>query len=278
VAVTELSHRKSISHNVDGFAALQRTELNLSEVKRRATHFIKKKVEESQTDGVLVALDGEVESAVTAYLCVEALGSRRVMGLIMPDLRNVADGDMRDSEMVANELCLETKQFDIAPIHKAFMKTLQSNKVAEENLAARIRMSILYYQANLLNRLVAGTADRSEILLGHFTKYGGGGVDILPIGDLYKTEVRKLAEVLGINRCIVAKKRNSKLWSSHRRADAGLDYDTTDQILMLRFDHGLDPSEISAMVKKSQVRVEGVIARHDSSVHKRTKPEICPMR
>ena len=195
-----MSHRKSISRDVDTFVALQRTELDLSEVKSRAVHFIKRKVEESQMDGVLVALDGEIDSAVTAYLCVEGLGSRRVMGLIMPDLRSFANGDVRDSEAVANELCLETKLIDIAPIHKAFMKTLQSNKVAEENLGARIRMSLLYYHANLLNRLVAGTIDRSEILLGHFTKYGGGGVDILPIGDLYKTEVRKLGEVLGINR------------------------------------------------------------------------------
>ncbi len=70
---------------------MQRAELDLSDVKRKITHFIRSEVEESQTDGVLVALDGEVDSAVTAHLCVEALGSRRVMGLIMSDLRTAAE-------------------------------------------------------------------------------------------------------------------------------------------------------------------------------------------
>ncbi len=254
-----------------------RAALDLSEVKRKITYFIKKKVEESQTDGVLVALGGEIDSAVTAYLCVEALGSRRVTGLIMPDLRTAAEGDISDAKLVANELCLETKQFDIAPIQKSFMKSLESNKAAEEKLGARIRMSLLYYHANLLNRLVAGTADKSEILLGHFTKYGDGGADILPIGDLYKTEVRKLGEVLGINRRMVAKKRNANAWTSLERADMGLDYDTTDQILKLRVDRGLDPATISAMIRRSRAKVEGIIEKYESSVHKREVPEICSM-
>jgi len=257
---------------------LQSAALDLSEVKKNITHFIRRKVEESQTDGVLVGLDGEVDSAVAAYLCVEALGSRRVTGLIMPDLRTVTGGYVSDAKIVANELCLETRQFDIAPIQKSFMKSLAVNKVAEDNLSERIRMSLLYYHANLLNGLVVGTADKSEILLGHFTKYGDGGADILPIGDLYKTEVRKLGEVLGINRRIVAKKRSSKTWASHKRVDAGLAYDTADQILGLRFDRGLDAATISATVRTSRAKVENVIARHDSSVHKRETPEICKIR
>ena len=257
---------------------MQRVELDLSEVKRKIIGFIRKKVEESQTDGTIVALGGEIDSAVTAHLCVEALGSRRVIGLIMPDLRTAAEEDVSDAKIVANELCLETRQFDIAPIQKAFTKNLESNKVAEGNLSARIRMSLLYYHANLLNRLVAGTADKSELLLGHFTKYGDGGVDILPIGDLYKTEVRKLGEVLGINRRIVAKKRSTKVWTLHTRADMELDYDTTDQILRLRFDRGLDAAAISGIIKKNQARVESVIARYDSSAHKRETSQICRMR
>jgi len=260
---------------------LQSAALDLSEVKKNITHFIRRKVEESQTDGVLVGLDGEVDSAVAAYLCVEALGSRRVTGLIMPDLRTATEGYVSDAKIVANELCLETRQFDIAPIQKSFMKSLAVNKVAEDNLSERIRMSLLYYHANLLNGLVVGTADKSEILLGHFTKYGDGGADILPIGDLYKTEVRKLGEVLGINRRIVAKKRNSKTWASHKRVDAGLAYDTADQILALRFDRGLDAAAIAATaatVRTGRAKVENVIARHDSSVHKRGTPEICRIR
>jgi len=257
---------------------LQRAELDLSEVKGKITRFVRKKVDESQTDGVLLALDGEIDSAVTAHLCVEALGTRRVTGLMMPDLRTAAEEDVRDAKIVANELCLETREFDIAPIHKTFMKALEGNKVAEGNLGARIRMSILYYHANLLNRLVAGTLDKSEILLGLFTKYGDGGVDMLPIGDLYKTEVRKLGEVLGISRRIVAKKRRAKSWASHWRLDIGLDSDMMDQILRLSFDGGLDAATIAATVKKNRAKVESVIARYQSSLHKRETLEICVIR
>ena len=105
--------------------------------------------------------------------------------------------------------------------------------------------------------------------MGYFTKYGDGGVDMLPIADLYKTEVRKLGEVLGISRRIVAKKSSAKVWTLHTTADMELDYDTTDQILRLRFDRGLDAATISGMIKKNQARVESVIARYDSSAHKR---------
>jgi NAD+ synthase len=254
---------------------LQRAELDLSEVKRRITSFIRKNVEESQTDGVLLALDGGVGSAVAAHLCVEALGSRRVTGLIMPDLRISSEEEVSDAKMVASELCLETRLIDVATIQKSFMRSLESNKVAEENLRARIRMSLLYYHANLLNRLVAGSVDRSEILLGHFSKYGDGGVDILPLGGLYKTEVRKLGEVLGINRRIVAKRRAQRAWTSRSRLEIGVDYDKTDQILRLRLDRGLDAATISAMVRSNQTRVESVIARYEASLHKRDRPGIC---
>jgi len=254
---------------------LQRAELDLSEVKRRIASFIRKSVEESQTDGVLLALDGGVGSAVAAHLCVEALGSRRVTGLIMPDLRISSEEEVSDAKMVAGELCLETRLIDVATIQNSFMRSLERNKVAEENLRARIRMSLLYYHANLLNRLVAGSVDRSEILLGHFSKYGDGGVDILPLGGLYKTEVRKLGEVLGINRRIVAKRRTPRVWTSRSRLEIGMDYDKTDQILRLRLDRGLDAETISAMVKSNRTRVESVIARYDASLHKRDVPGIC---
>jgi NAD+ synthase len=257
---------------------LQATVLDLSEVKSKIIRFIKKKVEESQTDGVLVALDGGIDSAVTAYLCVEAVGSRRVIGMVMPDMRTATEEDLRDAKTVANELCLEVRQFDIAPIHRAFVKALEGNRLAEANLDARIRMAILYYNANLLNRLIAGALDRSEILLGLFSKYGDGGVDMLPIGDLYRTEVRKLGEVLGISRRIVAKRMKAGMSTSQWRLDTGMDYEATDQILKLRFDRGLDVAAISATVKKSRAKVESVISRYDSSSHKRLTPEVCAIR
>jgi NAD+ synthase len=255
------------------------SELDLSSARRTIVSFIKRKVEETQTDGAVLGLSGGIDSAVTAYLTVEALGSRRVMGLVMPDLRATPDEDVRDAKLVAGELCVETKEIDIAPIHKAFLKPLDQNRLAEGNLRARIRMALLYYHANLMNRLVVGTGDRSEFLIGYFTKFGDGGVDILPIADLYKTEVRRLGEVLGINRRIVAKRSSPRLWPGHiAESEIGMSYETLDRLLKLRFDEGLEVPAIAARLKQSQAKLEAILARSQASDHKRRLPEICKLR
>ncbi len=252
-----------------------RVDSDLSGVKKKITSFIKEKVERSQTDGVVFELHGDVNSAVTAYLCIEALGTRRVTGLIMPDLRLSVDEDIADAKEVADELCLETREVDIAPIHKIFMKNLEGDRLAEDNLRARIRMSLLYYQANLLNRLVTGTGDRSELLLGYFTKHGNGGVDILPIADLYRSEVRKLGEVLGINRRVVAKKSSRRPRTGQvAGTKSDLDYDMTDQIFKLRLDDGLDVQAVATLTGVSRAKVDGIISRYESSMHKRATAEL----
>jgi len=86
---------------------------------------LRNKIDEAQSDGVVLDISGSIDSAVTAYLCVETLGSRRVMGFIMPDLRVTPEDDVADARSVASELCLETKEIDIARIHKAFTKGLE---------------------------------------------------------------------------------------------------------------------------------------------------------
>lgn len=255
------------------------TELDLSGARRRIVSFIKKEVEESQAEGAVIGLSGGIDSAVTSYLVVEALGSRRVMGLIMPDLRATPDGDVKDARLVASELCIETKEIDVAPIHKAYLKTLEANRLAEGNLRARIRMSLLYYHANLLNRMVVGTGDRSELLLGYFTKFGDGGVDILPIADLYKTEVRRLGEALGINRRIVAKRSSPRLWPGHiAESEIGMSYETIDRLFKLRFEEGLEVAAVATRLKMNRAKVMAILAKYQASEHKRRMPEICKLR
>ena len=255
------------------------TELNLVSAKKKIIAFIKRKVDESDAEGGVIGLSGGIDSAVTAYLSVEALGSRRVMGLIMPDLRATPEKDVSDAKMVASELGVESKEIDIAPIHKAFMKTLHENRLAEGNLRARIRMSLLYYHANMMNRLVLGTGDRSEAQLGYFTKYGDGGVDILPIGDLYKTEVRRLGETLGINRRIIAKRSSPRLWPGHiAESEIGMEYELVDRIFKMKFEEGRDAKDIASELKLSKAKLDVIIGKYEASEHKRRMPEICKLR
>ena len=256
-----------------------KVDLDLNDAKQRIATFIKRKVAEAGADGVVIGLSGGIDSAVVAYQCVEALGSRRVLSLIMPDLRVTPEEDIKDAKMIADELCIEQRTIDIAPIHRSFVKNLESNRLAEGNLRARIRMSLLYYHANTMNRLVAGTGDRSELLLGYYTKFGDGGVDILPIADLYKTEVRRLGEILGIKRRIISKRSSPRLWSGQlAETDIGLPYDVVDDVLKLHFDNGADAKTIGSKLKVKRSLVESLLSRYTATSHKRMLPEICHLR
>lgn len=263
----------------EGPRQLPKGELNLADARRKIADFVKQKVDESKVDGVVLGISGGIDSAVTAYLCVEALGSRRVLGMIMPDGRVTPQEDIEDSKMITQELGIETKFTDIATIHQSFMNDLEPNRLAEGNLRARIRMSILYYYANLTNRLVVGTGDRSEALVGYFTKYGDGGVDILPIANLYKTEVRKMGEILGISRRIIRKRSSPRLWPGQTaEGELGVSFETIDDIFRMFLDQRMSLKEVSRELWASPDGVKRVILKYRESSHKRRMPEICRVR
>ena len=152
----------------------------------------------------------------------------------------------------------------------------RENKTASGNLMARIRMCLLYYHANLSNMLVAGTGNKSEILCGYFTKYGDGGCDFLPIGDLYKTQVRELAEYMGIPGAIMEKVPSAGLW--HGQSDEeelGITYELLDKILIELHDNELEIPGVSEKLKIEKEVVERVEDLIKSSEHKRQMPEMC---
>lgn len=258
-------------------AGLQSAELNISGVKNKITSFLKERVEQSQADGVIFELGGDINSAVTAHLCVEALGTRRVVGMLMPDLRVTNTEDIEDAKEIAAELCLEVREIDIAPIHKTFMKSLESNLIAEGDLRPRIRMSLLYYQAGLQNRLVVGTVDRSEFVLGSFANHGDGAADVLPIADLYRSDVRRLGEVLGINRKVVVK-RDRRPESELAESEFFQDWEKVDQVLRLWLDEGVEVERIAECARASPGEVELVISRYKSSYRKIKGTDVCSLR
>jgi len=151
--------------------------------------------------------------------------------------------------------------------------------ISNGNLRARIRMTILYYYANLKNLLVCGTGDKSEILLGYFTKYGDGAADLLPIADLYKTQVRGLARKLDLPKSIVEKPSSPRLWPGQMaEKELGATYDEIDQILYLYVELGKKVDEIIDQTGIESEKVRSIVERFRKSEHKRRLPPIAKIR
>lgn len=242
--------------------------------------FLKRKVRESRAKCIVVGLSGGVDSSLTAYLAVKALGRKKVIGIMMPERGGSSknDTDLRDASRLAKKLGIKYRVHTLNPILKSYPFSSQ-NRYAFGNLKARIRMSILYHYANSLGYLVAGTGNRSELLRGYFTKYGDGGVDILPIGDLYKTEVWEMARALGLPREIVEKAPSAGLWTGQTdEGEMGIRYAQLDSILYLLTEKKYPPARIAKKLKFSRALVKRVVDAVDRGEHKRRMPEICKLR
>jgi len=239
--------------------------------------FIRKMVE-AKASGVVIGLSGGVDSTLAATLCVRALGKERVLGLLMPTAFT-PEQDVKDAQELARWLGIRTEFINIDKISGAFFRELRCNlkdpkqRIPMANVRARIRMVLLYYYANLHNYLVVGTGDRSEALIGYFTKYGDGGADFLPIRHLYKTQIRELAKHLGIPERMAQKPSSPQLYPGHRATDEiPIGYEELDPILVGLFDKKLPPEEVGRLTGTPQKVIEEVLRRFKTSQHKRTYP------
>ena len=221
----------------------------------------------------VIGLSGGLDSAVVAALAARALGPTRVHAYALPSKTNVP-ADLDDARAVANILGISLETRDIQPLVDAALKSLGGEKTVAvvANVMARSRMILLYAEAQRHKALVLGTGNKSELLTGYFTKHGDGGSDLLPIGDLYKTQVRELAPHLGIPSSIIAKPPTAGLFQGQTdEADLGMAYTKLDLVL-LGLEVDLPPERIAkeAGVAASEVaRLETVRRR---SQHKRQAP------
>jgi NAD+ synthase len=242
----------------------------------RTVEFIRNQFKSSGSAGIVVGLSGGIDSAVTASLCARAAGPQRVTGVYMFEEKSRGGIDAKHAALIADQLDIRTLDFTLDPIIKGFsdnfpLKT--EDRVARGNLKARLRMTSLYYTANAENLLVAGTGDRSEDLIGYFTKYGDGGVDFLPIAHLYKSQVRQLGTFLSIPPEIVEKPSSPNLWEGHRATDEiPLDYSELDNALVCLFDLKMGPEETARELEIDVVKVREVLSRFHVSAHKRAYP------
>jgi len=250
----------------------------LDAVRAEIVEFPRRTVVDANADGVVVAMSGGIDSTLTATLAVEALGSDRVLGLGLPASKTDSV-HAREARTIADGLGIEFHEMQLRPLLEAFEETVgaeigeDADRVATGNVLARLRMLCAYYAANTRSLLVAGTSNRSELLLGYNTKYGDGAADLFPIGDLYKTEVRSLASRVGVPRRIVSKPPTGGLWSGQTdETELGAEYRTLDRLLRLLVDREYDIEAAAERVDVPVETAEDVATMYLDAAHKRTLP------
>ncbi len=238
----------------------------MQNLKDRVVSWIRYQVREARAEGAVLGLSGGLDSSVVGVLCKEALGDR-ALGLILPC--ESTEEDLSHALLVAQKFGLGTETVDLTDLYRTFLDLLpEGDLLSRANLKPRLRMATLYYFANSLNYLVVGTGNRTELEVGYFTKHGDGATDILPLGGLYKVEVRRLAEQLGIPEEIRKKPPSAGLWKDQTdEGELGIAYERLDSILV-----SLGRGEELAGFKPEEVQlVRDMIAR---SEHKRRPPRV----
>ena len=227
--------------------------------------WIREKTLTAGCKGVVLGMSGGLDSSVLAVLCQRAF-PQNTLGAIMPCYSSPED--KAHARATATKFSIATTEIVLDDIFTALRQTLPdykssptASRTAQANLKARLRMLTLYYIANQLQYMVAGSGNKSELSIGYFTKYGDGGVDILPLGNLVKGQVIDLARHLGIPREIIDKPPSAGLWEGQTdEVEMGISYDALDHYLLT--------GEASDELRKK------IEAMKSSSAHKCSLPPI----
>jgi NAD+ synthase len=242
---------------------------------RLGADFIRETVERAGAAGVVLGLSGGIDSAVAAGLAVEALGAARVLGVTMP-YRTSMPASLTDAGLVAEHLGLTTEHADITATVDAFLAGRpDADALRRGNVMARVRMITLFDISRRDGRLVLGTGNRTEWLLGYTTLHGDAACGLNPLGQLYKTEIRLLADHLGLPREVLAKRPSADLWAGQADEDElGFTYAEADRLLHHLVDEELAPRQLASL-GFAPALVENVTTRVRAMAFKRSLPPVC---
>ena len=253
------------------------TKKDYQSIQNKIERFLTEEVSQRQSSGVIFGLSGGIDSAVIASLCAKSL-KEKSLALLMPDSKVTPRTDTEDALKLVDRLGLNYKLIDISWVHSEYSKYLEPNPLALGNLRARIRSNILYYYANSKNLLVLGSSDKSEHLIGYFTKFGDGAADLLPIVSLYKTQIREFAKHLGVPDSIISKKSSPSLWQNHlAETEIGLSYEEIDLILYCLVDKNFTLQETVSQTEVDLSVVDKIHKLYKKSEHKRIMPKACEL-
>ena len=239
--------------------------MNIEALAEKLTSWIRDEITARGSLGAVVGISGGIDSSVLAVLCQRAV-PRNTLGVLIPCHSNPED--KAHAQAVAEKFNIPTVEVVLDEIYSTLLEKLPDlntdtalRHLAQANLKPRLRMVTLYYIANQLKYMVAGSGNRSEVAIGYFTKYGDGGVDIMPLGNLVKAQVKELASFLGIPQPIIDKPPSAGLWEGQTdEAEMGISYEALDRFILT----GEAPDEV-------RKKLEAMMAR---SAHKRSLPPI----
>lgn len=239
----------------------------------KTIEWLKEQVKISDTKGLIVGISGGIDSALISFLIKKAFPNNSI-GVILPC--GSYSKDREDALKVIDACNIEYVEIDLTDDHKSIInkvkKELQNQgfnltennlRLSDANLRARLRMSTIYSIANVYNYLVVGTDNAAEMYIGYFTKYGDGGVDLQPIANLTKREVKEWSLALGVPKDVIEKAPSAGLWEGQTdEKEIGTTYDKVDDFL--------EGKEIP------QNDLDIIMQLHSRTEHKRNKPTACP--
>ena len=252
-------------------------EINTELARKILVSFVREEITRTGLQHAVVGVSGGIDSALSCFLAVEALGPENVLAVRMP-YKHSSPESLEHAGLVIEATRAKTLTVDITPmVEPLFEQFPGMNARRKGNIMARERMIVLYDQSAEFEGLVVGTGNKTEILLGYTTLYGDSACAINPLGDLYKTQVRQLARAMGVPDAIVAKPPTADLWAGQTdEGELGFTYAEADRLLYLLVDERYSPEEcVQAGFKK--LLVERVVETVRRNQFKRVLPPIAKL-
>jgi len=250
--------------------------IDQEETKQKITRFVKDYVTKTRVKGVILGMSGGIDSSTNAALTALSIGGNKTYGLLMFERETKNKMDVDHALQVARQFRIRTIIIDITKLLNAIYKSTPDftppNYTAKGNIKARARMLLMYYYANSKNLLVSTSSDKSEMMIGYFTKHGDIAADIAPQQDLYKTQIRQLAKHIGIPDAIIEKPSTPALWPDQTaEQEIGIPYEKLDLILY-GLEHFMETPQIAGQLAVPIKTVESVKKRWLKAEHKRRMP------
>jgi len=248
--------------------------LNTTLVHSLITRFIYRQVTGAGFGRAVLGLSGGLDSSLACFLAVEALGAQNVMAVRMP-YRTSSQDSLDHAQLVIESLGVQSLTIPITEMVDTYLARFpEASSLRRGNIMARQRMIVLYDQSAAFRGLVVGTGNKTEILLGYSTLYGDSACALIPLGDLYKTQVRQLARELGVPEVILAKPPSADLWADQTdEGELGFTYAEADRLLALLIDQRYTPAEC-VLAGFDKTFVQAVVSRIQRSHFKRVMPPI----